>query len=315
VILAGDIGGTNTRLALFEQPGAAPAALEIYPSAEHRGLEEVLAEFLGKHPGEVDAACFGVAGTVRDGRTEAVNLAWGVDSRSVARTLGLERVGLINDLAANAYGVLALGPDDLAVLNDGAPDAAGNRAVIAAGTGLGEAGLLWDGERYRVLATEGGHADFSPRGELQVGLLRFLEADLGHVSYERVCSGMGIVNCYRYLLATGGETASLQLDGAAITKAALGGADETAAGALELMISIYGAEAGNLALKLMATGGVYVGGGIAPRILPLLQRGEFARAFSDKGRFAELLSQIPVWAILNDMTALLGASLNATESA
>ncbi len=314
MILAGDIGGTNTRLALFERPGGDPVALTTYRSAEHDGLEEMLAAYLRAHPAEIDAACFGVAGPVRDGRTEKVNLAWSVDSRSVARALGLAHVALINDLAANAYGIAALRPADLAVLNDGVPDPEGNVAVISAGTGLGEAGLIWDGARRRVFASEGGHTDFGPRTEEQVRLLQFLAAEYEHVSYERVCSGMGLVNCYRFLASEDGERVdAATLDGAAISEAALSAADERASRALDLMISIYGAEAGNLALKLLATGGVYVGGGIAPRILPRLEQGAFMEAFAGKGRYAKLLAEIPVQVILNDKTALLGSALRAAE--
>jgi glucokinase len=312
VILAGDIGGTNTRLALFEEPKA-PIALEIYPSREHGSLEEMVQAFLTLHPSQVDAACFDVAGPVHNGRADPTNLAWPVAGASLAQLLGLPSVALLNDLEANAWGLPALGPDDLAVLNEGDPDATGNAAVCSAGTGLGEAGLYWDGARHRPFACEGGHTDFGPRSELEVDLYRFVDAEYGHVSYERVCSGMGLVNIYRFLVERSGEPASVELEGAAITHAAMGGLDERASQAQTLMVSIYGAEAGNLALKVMATGGMYLGGGIPPRILPLLQEGGFMRSFTDKGRFDELLSRIPVRVILNDMTALLGAALRAAE--
>ena len=318
MILAGDIGGTNTRLALFNGDSREPHCLETYPSADHDSLEELVRVFLSRHPVEVSHACFGVAGPVRDGRIAGVNLAWPVDCSRVAASLGLPSVGLINDLEANAYGIAALGPDDVVCLNEGAPDAAGNRAVISAGTGLGEAGLYWDGTRHHPFAAEGGHTDFGPRSELQLGLLRFLAAEHDHVSYERVCSGMGLVNVYRYLVHSGSLLEpewyrSAPDRAAAISQAALDGRDDVAAKALDLMISIYGAEAGNLALKVMATGGVYLGGGIAPKILPRLQDGAFMRAFTDKGRLSSILENIPVRVILNDKTALLGAAICAAS--
>lgn len=306
MILAGDIGGTSTRLALFDGDPT-PEALEVYRSREHDGLEEMVGAFLRAHPAPVERAAFGVAGPVRGGRcVDTTNLAWPVEGASVAQAAGVAHVRLLNDLEANAYGLAALGPDDLHTLNAGAPDADGNIAVVSAGTGLGQAGLYWDGERHHVFATEGGHVDFAPRNDEEDGLRRFLASELDHVSYERVCSGLGLVNVHRYL--AGGR----ELDAPAITRAALEG-DDTASRALDLMISIYGAQAGNAALTLMATGGVYLGGGFPPRILPRLREGGFMRAFVDKGRFRGLLERIPVHVILNDKTALLGAARAAAE--
>jgi glucokinase len=228
--------------------------------------------------------------------------------------LGLESVGLLNDLEANAWGIAALSGDDLAVLQPGEAES-GNAAVISAGTGLGEVGLYWDGERHRPFATEGGHTDFGPRSELEVGLLRFLAAEHGHVSYERVCSGMGIANIHRFLLhdASAPDPAWLEPEGdraVAIANAAANG-DELANRTLDVFCSIYGAAAGNLALKHMATAGVFLGGGIAPKLLSRLQEGAFLEAFRDKGRLGELLSRVPVRVILNEQTALIGASLYA----
>ena len=315
MILAGDIGGTSTRLALVDGDPREPAALEVFHSREHDGLEEMVRAFLESHPAEVRSACFGVAGPVRDGRcVDTTNLAWPVEGASLARELALDEVSLLNDLEANARGLPALGPDDFAVLNEGARGATGNAAVVSAGTGLGQAGLWWDGERHHVFATEGGHADFAPRNELEEGLRRYLAWELGHVSYERVCSGMGLVNVYRYLVDRTGMPAAVELDGAAIAKAALERSDETCSRALDLMLSIYGAQAGNVALTLMATGGVYLGGGVPPRVLPRLRESGFMRAFVDKGRFQPLLEQIPVRVILNDRTALMGAALCAAGS-
>ena len=317
MILAGDIGGTKTLLALFDRDQREPVALESYPSAEQTGLQAMLGAFLAEHPAEIEAAGFGVAGPVRDREhAEATNLAWPVDGPSVARTLGLQAVGLVNDLEANAWGLAALTSDDFAVLNEGDPDARGNAAVISPGTGLGEAGLYWDGERHHPFATEGGHVDFAPCTELQVELWRFLAAQLEHVSYERVCSGMGIVNIERFLRTRSGvprptllEAEMVERDaGAAISRAALEGREDVCSQALDLFVSIFGSAAGNLALRMMALGGVYLGGGIAPRILPRLQDGRFMEAFVEKGRFHELLEQVPVRVILNDRTALLGAA-------
>jgi glucokinase len=312
VILAGDIGGTKTNLALFDGDARTPKALETFRSREHGGLESMLEAFLAEHGAGIDAAAFGVAGPVTDGvHVDTTNLAWPVDGRSVAEVLGLPSVGLLNDLEANAWGLGSLEPEDFAVLHEGDPDE-GNAAVISAGTGLGEAGLFWDGEGHRPFATEGGHADFAPRNELEIELWRFLVAELGHVSYERVCSGMGIVNIHRFLLARDGaaEPDWLRDAGdraAAISEAAERG-DGTADRALDLFVAIYGAAAGNLALKLMATAGVYVGGGIAPKILPRLAEGGFVQAFLDKGRFRDLLERVPVRVVLNERTALLGAA-------
>lgn len=300
MILAGDIGGTKTHLALFTDEGAGPVELATYASSE-RDLVDMVQHFLAQNPAEVLHACLGVAGPVRNGRGRVTNLAWSVDADRIAGLLGLPAVDVINDLEANAHGIAVLEPDDFAVLNEGDPDAHGNAAVISAGTGLGEAGLYWDGEQHRPFASEGGHADFAPRNEVERDIYRFLAAEVGHVSYERVCSGMGLANIYRFL----GGPATNAGD---ICAAALAGTDERAASALDLMVSIYGAEAGNLALTVMATGGVYLGGGIAPKILPKLADGTFMRAFKAKGRFSELLERVPVRVILNDKAALLGAA-------
>ncbi|MEA2580285.1 MAG: glucokinase [Actinomycetota bacterium] len=319
-VLAADVGGTNTRLALFEPGNAVPMHLETFASNDHASLDEMIRLFLAEHPVTVDAACAGVAGPVRAGRTETVNLAWPVDGASLATTLGLPSVTVLNDLEANAWGLGSLGPDDVAGVLGGIPDAAGNRAVISAGTGLGQAGLYWDGTRHHVFATEGGHADFAPRSELEIDLYRFLAAELGHVSYERVVSGMGLVNIHRFLVhrdgsGTPGWLAEAIASGtdaaAAISRHALEMSDPAAVRALDLMLSIFGAQAGNLALSVMATGGVYLGGGIAPKILPRLRAGGFAEAFLAKGRFAELMSRIPVHVILNQLTALVGAARRA----
>lgn len=316
MILAGDIGGTHTRLALFDADPHEPLALTVYPSREHAGLEEIVAAFLAEHPAELEAACFDVAGPVRDSRVKTTNLPWVVDARRVADRAGLRSVELVNDLAATAYGIGELTTSDLETLNGGDPSIGGNLAVIAAGTGLGEAGLIWDGERYHALASEGSHSDFGPRSDVEVDLYTSLAREDSHVSYERVCSGIGLVAVYRFLRERSRTQepdwlASAIRDGdaaAAISNAGLTGRDAASEEALDLMVSVYGAEAGNLALRLLATGGIYIGGGIAPRILPKLRQHSFLDSFAAKGRFRALLERIPVHVILNEHAGLLGAA-------
>jgi glucokinase len=318
MILAGDVGGTYARLAVFDDKGGrlTPAAEATFPSREHGSLAAVLRKFRAAYPLSVDRACFGVAGPVRHGRSDATNLPWVVDSGPLAQELGLKRVELINDLEANAWGIGVLEPGDLAVLNAGAPDAEGNQAVISAGTGLGEAGLCWAGKMHRPFATEGGHADFAPRNHLEMALLDYLLKQFQRVSVERVVSGPGLVNVYRFLRDTGrgeepawlAEQMRQQDPGAVISQIALSGKSELCVHALDLFVSLYGAEAGNLALKVLATGGVYLGGGIAPKILAKLQDPIFLNAFTAKGRLKPLLQAMPVRVILNDKTALLGAA-------
>jgi glucokinase len=307
MILAADIGGTKTHLGLFTDEGNGPVRLATYRNADHEHPTDLVRDFLSEGGAEVHYACLAVAAPVADGAVTGVNLPWPVYAHEIVELLHVPGVRIVNDLEANAHGIAALGPDDIAVLNDGDPEATGNAAVISAGTGLGEAGLYWDGERHHPFATEGGHTDFAPRSELEAALCAHIEAEYGHASYERVCSGMGLANIYRFL---GGPATEAR----AISEAALDGTDERAGWALELMVSIYGAEAGNLALKVMATGGVYVGGGIAPKILPKLSDGAFMRAFVDKGRFRARLERIPVRVILNEKAALLGAARSAAAA-
>jgi glucokinase len=302
VILAGDVGGTNCRLALFERGSTTPLRLEVHPTGVHPTLEALVSEFLGGEA--VEAACFGIAGPVREGRYVAgTNLAWPIDGVSVAAALGLPFVRLLNDLEANALGIPALAPDDFVTLNEGDAAATGNAAVVSAGTGLGVAGLFWDGQRHHAFATEGGHVDWGPRTETERALLAHLATQYEHVSAERVCSGLGLENVHAFL---GGEAAT----GAEIAAAAAAG-DPVAERTLDLFVSAYGAVAGNVAVTLMATGGVYLGGGIAPKLLDRLQEGAFMEAFAAKGRMRPLLERIPVRVILNDKTALLGAARTA----
>jgi glucokinase len=317
VILAGDIGGTNTRLAFFEGDPAhvEPSYIEIFPSHGHSGLEQIVREYLDHHSLQVESACFGVAGPVRDERVQVSNLPWTVDARQLAGELGIRSVRLLNDLEANAYGIALLQAADLVVLNTGGSVPVGNQALIAAGTGLGEGGLFADAAGRRPFPSEGGHSDFAPRTELEIELLRYLIARYGHVSYERVLSGPGLHNIYDFLRDTGRgkEPPSLADElahgdpAAIISTHALEQTCDLCVQALAIFVAIYGAEAGNLALKVMATGGVFVGGGIAPRIIDKLRRPEFMEAFLAKGRLRAVLGSFPVAVIVNDKTALLGA--------
>lgn len=320
MILAGDIGGTHTRLALCELTQGRPrlTAVEIYQSSQYETLGAIISEFLRDKQPRIDAACFGIAGPVRQGRSELSNLNWTVEAIQLSQQIGVEKVELINDLEANAYGLALLAPDDLQTLQQAEAEAGGHAALIAAGTGLGEAGLYWDGADYRPLPSEGGHVDFAPRNQLEVELLLYLMERFDHVSYERVLSGPGLINIYKFLRDTGRGDEPAWLIGpvnsgnaAAISQAAMEGRCPLCAQALDLFVSIYGAEAGNLALKFLATGGVYVGGGIAPKIIGKLQDGTFLNAFTAKGRLTPLMQMIPVRVILNDRTALLGAARRA----
>jgi len=317
MILAGDIGGTKTNIAFFEDEKTLRIVTQqTFPSRAHGGLEEIVRQFIGEHALRIRHAAFGVAGPVRKGRSETTNLPWVVDAVTLAGELGTRDVWVINDLEANAYGIPALGATDLVTINPGAANATGNAAIIAAGTGLGEAGLYWDGRTHHPFATEGGHANFGPGEALESELLQWLSTRFGHVSWERLVSGPGLVNVYRFLLDTrrGEEPAWLAAEmqagdpAAAISRAAQSGKSALCLQALDLFMGLYGSEAGNLALKIMATGGVYVGGGIAPKNLDRLKDGTFMKRFVAKGRMQGLLEAMPVKVILNDKTALLGAA-------
>jgi glucokinase len=317
MILAGDIGGTNARLAYFQpQNGHLQLISErVFPSREYSELGEIVSKFLEDVATRPEVACFGIAGPVHNGRVETSNLPWIIEQSCLAKQIQLPDTLLINDLEANAWGIGALSPQDLVPLNR-VGSSVGNQAVIAPGTGLGEAGLFWNGSQHQVFACEGGHVDFAPQGDLQIELLRFLETRYGHVSYERVLSGPGLVNVYEFLRGKGcgNEPAgfAVQLSqgdaAAAISRAALNRTNPLAEQALDLWISVYGAEAGNLALKTMATGGIFLGGGISPKILSKLTGPLFMRAFLEKGRLRPLLENIPVQVITNDKAGLLGAA-------
>jgi len=321
MILAGDIGGTNTRLALIDEKSQALRIIyeETFPSREWTSLEAAVGKFLSLHPCDLSKASFGIAGPVKKGRCEATNLPWVVDSKTVAKQLRLRHVGLINDLVANAYGINTLKSKDFVVLNKGARNASGNRAIISAGTGLGEAGLFWDGKTYRPFESEGGHADFAPRNHLEMELLDYAMNHYRRVSYERLVSGPGLLQVYSFLRDTGkgeeppwlAEQMRQNDPSPVIAENALNGKSPLCRQALELFVSLYGAEAGNLALKVMATGGVYLGGGIAPKIISKMKEPEFMNAFTAKGRMRPLLQDIPVRVIMNPKTALLGAAFHA----
>jgi glucokinase len=330
VILGGDVGGTKTWLGIFRAQGSdAAASLTLqraakFSSKSATSLEQLVAEFIADEPEPVDYACFGLPGPVGGPRVKLVNLPWEVDADAQCAKFGFRRTFLINDLVANAYGIGELDPSDFAVLHPGADEAVGNMAVISPGTGLGEAGIFWDGRKHTPFACEGGHSDFAPRNELEVGLLRHLLSRYGHVSCERVLSGsMGIPNLYGFLRDTGRtpETPAIAEAlitgdaGSIISAAALEASCPLCVQTMDLFSSILGAEAGNLALKTMATGGLFIGGGIATKILPLLQRPPLLEALFAKGRFSDFMRKIPLRVILNERAALLGAARHALHGA
>jgi glucokinase len=325
IVLAGDVGGTKTDLALFEK-GARGQGLKMVrdmtlPSEGSPSLEAVIERFLGAGPRPVvEAACLGVAGPVVDGRCQATNLPWVVDERLLTYSIPSPRVKLLNDLEVAAHGVLGLPDEDLRSLQQGVPRR-GNLVLIAAGTGLGEALIIRDGDRRVVIPSEGGHGDLAARNDLEDDLLRYLRKEFGRVSYERVLAGAGLFNVYRFLRDTGwakespavAERMRKENPNAIVTELGLSKRDPLCDKALDIFVAVYGAEAGNLALKAMAVGGVLVGGGIAPRIVERLAAGGFVAAFRDKGRLAPLLESIPIHVSLNPRAPLFGAAHVAGE--
>jgi glucokinase len=318
MILAADIGGTSARIALFEAAagGLAPVVARDYRSADYAGLEGILEDFRREHRHSISSACFAVPGPVVAARATTTHRGWRIDADALATLLGVPRVHLLNDLEAIGHGLPRLAPGDLVTLNAGAPAATGNRAVIAAGTGLGEAGCWWDGKAHHPFASEGGHADFAPRNDGEIALLRHFQGRFGRVSCERVLSGPGLVEIHRCLcFAAGGLPESpFDTDPAAIAKAALRGDSARCTEALRLFASIYGAETGNLALRMMARGGVFIAGGIAPKIVSLLRGGAFMESFLAKGRMRPLLETIPVHVVMNGQVGLIGAAHFATAA-
>ena len=316
VIVAGDVGGTHARIGVFSAGVELPALIrsQVFASRQFATLVDVVKQFLGEAGETAEIFCFGVAGPVDGGVAHPTNLPWVLDEREMAGALGAP-VLLINDLEANAYGVPMLAASDMTTLQEGEPGKRANAVVVSAGTGLGEAGLYWDGTVQRPFACEGGHASFAPENAQQIALLEFLAREFGHVSWERVLSGPGLYNIYRFLRDTGQGsepewlTAVLKDEpAAAISDAAAHGKSELCQKAIDLFVAIYGAEAGNMALKTLALAGVYLGGGIAPKMLGKLKEGPFRKAFAAKGRMRELLEKVPIHVITNDQTALRGAA-------
>jgi glucokinase len=319
MILAGEIGATRTRLAAFETEGNRLKCVveKTYKSPEHSGLGEILPQFTRTEGIPVHSACFGVAGPVRAGRSKISNLPWTIDAKELAAQLKLPAVGLLNDLEAYAYGIDALESKDFIAISKGSEDAEGNRAVISAKTGLGVAGLFWDGFRHHPFACEGGHADFAPRDAIQTELLAYLQKQYGRVSCERILSGPGIRHIYDFLRDTkkAAEPADLraQVNAAAdpsplISRLALEGKSPICEQTLSIFVSVFGAEAGNCALRYMTTGGIYIGGVIAAKIASKMQDGTFIQAFLDKGRMESILKDMPVQIIANDDCGLIGAA-------
>lgn len=328
LVLAGDVGGTKTLLQLLKvQDGAFHSVYERrFDSVAYEDFSSLVGEFMRAAAivpaaRAIDAACFGVAGPIHGQNATITNLEWTINAGALGAEFGIANISLINDFTAVGYGIEALREDDVVELQAGEPELCGVRAVLGAGTGLGEGVLIWQGDHYQALPSEGGHVDFAPVDEDQDGLLRFLRPIFGHVSYERILSGVGLMKIFEYLTERGLETSTLSLrqamldkdPAAAISEFGLDGRDPVAFRALDMFVSIYGAQSGNLALTTLARGGVYIAGGIAPKIIARLKRGGFMRAFNDKGRFSSLMQRIPVRVIMNQKVGLMGAALVASR--
>ena len=330
MLLAGDIGATKTRLGIFPTHGSPlelpqPLAVMTFENGEYENLATIVRVFIaGAKVGKVEQACFGVAGPVLGSRVTITNLPWLIDAQELASVLDIPSISIINDLLATAYALPFLPPQDLHTLSRGNHVPQGNMAVIAAGTGLGEAFLIWDGKKYQSCASEGGHGDFAPGNETEIELLSHLRQRWQHVSYDRICTGRGLPDIYRFLKETGqaedrpelAERLAAATDATPlIVKAALAEKERSllCVRALEIFVSTLGAEAGNMALRFMATGGIYVAGGLPPRILPFLNNPAFMTAFRRKGRLSEMMAQIPVQVVLNPAAPLLGAAFYARK--
>jgi glucokinase len=323
IILAGDVGGTKSSMVLCQITNGQLAVLKegIYPTKDYKSFMALTSSFLSKKLPQIDGVCLGVAGPVNNGKVKGTNFPWEITVDEIRKGLRVKWVSLINDMEANSYGLAALQPKDLVILKTGS-EMAGNAAIISSGTGLGEAGLYWDGSRYHPFATEGGHCDFSPRNDLDIELWRFLHQKYGHVSWERVVSGPGICDIHDFLRKFRDQPApkgffkdNFKEDCAkAITKAALEGSDSICIETLELFIRFLAAEAAQLALKTKATGGIYIGGGIVPKILKGIDKEVFRKNFVQSGRMNPLLEMVPVTVVLNENTALLGAAFYGAMS-
>ncbi len=325
MILAGDMGGTHTRLGLFNQSGEGQAIGEMkILNREVSGIEEIIQRFLEETKIDglrIQKACLAVAGPVRDGRCHMTNLSWSIEAAHLSKRFGIPIFTLINDLEAHAHGLPLLSKDDVFVLQSGAPQT-GNQALAFCGTGLGEAGVFWNGEQFCPFAGEGGHADFAPRNELEIELLLYLKKKYGHVSYERILSGAGLYEIFQFLIHSRKERVAdivkneMQKKNPThvIVEMGRNKTDGVCSQALDLFLSIYGAEAGNLALKFLSLGGIYIGGGMISHLGERVRNSSFLSSFCDKGRFKALLESIPVTVVLVDNTALLGAAVVARKS-
>jgi glucokinase len=327
LLLAGDVGGTKTNLAIFSMDEKSNHLQLLrnkrYPSGDFDGLGDIVKRFLEKgDEGTIHAACFGIPGPVSNNRAQPTNLKWAVDGAELSKSLGIPSVSLLNDLAANAYGITELAPTDFITLQEGLKKPVGNRCIISPGTGLGEAGLFWDGKKYRVWACEGGHSDFAPRSEIEVELLAYLQTRFGHVSNERIISGQGLTNIYAFLRDTGfckqtpKVTEEMKTEDVAkvITKYAESGECSMCMQTVEIFAHCLAMEASNFALRAMATGGVYIGGGVPAKLLWKIKAPAFREAFNAKGRLEPLIEGMSLKVILNDQAALLGAARYALDT-
>ena len=312
--LAGDIGGTKTNLALFEEGSFEPKELQKFPSGDYPNLRSIVLEYKKKVSlKDVQMACFAIAGPVQNGVCKATNLPWVVETAELSEAIGIPHVFLINDLEANAHALAILPKENLITLYAGKGKKVGNQTVISPGTGLGEAGLFWDGEQHHPFASEGGHCEFGPRDEVQLDLSRYLMRRFGHASYERILSGPGLFNLYEFFrdelkrsepkkLTEGEDPAKV------ITEFAVNGESDLCVDTLNLFVSILGSESSNSVLKYMALGGLFLGGGIPPKIMPFLKEKSFLEGFFDKGRFRPLLEEVPIFVIDDDKAALKGSA-------
>jgi len=319
-VLAADVGGTKTHLALFEIQNKKLVSIkdQVYPTSDQDSFVKAIREFHGDKSSTIDCACLGVAGPVEDDKVRGVNFAWEIDAKKLEKQLVIKKVLLINDLVANAFGLSALDEKDLKILKKGEGDA-GNAAIISPGTGLGEAGMFWDGTKYHPYATEGGHCSFSPSDEVDIELLKYLKTKMTHVSWEQVISGQGIHHIYQFLRKfrdvnePNWLTKEFEKEdpAIAISAAALEKKDPVCEETMQLFLKYLSIEAAQLALKAKATGGIYIGGGIVPKILGLIDEEKFYTTFISFGRMEHLLKTIPVHIVLNDKTALMGAAYYA----